>query len=208
MIDEFEFFLEKAWCDGLPVVTPTEARVKGMLEGTDRASDELVGNIPPAMEPATVRTVAIHALMAGCKPEYLPVVLGAVEIMLRQGGGVILNMASIASLIGIPDRFAYIMSKGAVHTMTMSIAIDYMKKNIRCNSICPARIHTAFVDQFVARNYPGREKEMMEQLAQYQPIGRMGTALEVAHLALYLCSDEASFITGQAYPIDGGVLVT
>jgi NAD(P)-dependent dehydrogenase (short-subunit alcohol dehydrogenase family) len=132
----------------------------------------------------------------------------AVPIMLRRGKGVILNMASIASLVGVPERFAYSMTKGAVHTMTMSIAIDYMKKGIRCNCICPARIHTPFVDGFVAAHYPGREQEMLRSLAEYQPIGRMGTPEEVAHLALYLCSDEASFITGQAFPIDGGVLVT
>jgi 2-keto-3-deoxy-L-fuconate dehydrogenase len=131
----------------------------------------------------------------------------AVTIMLRQGGGVILNMASIASLVGVPERFAYSMSKGAVLTMTMSIAVDYVKRNIRCNCICPARIHTPFVDQFVARHYAGREQETMQQLSAYQPIGRMGTPEEVASLALYLCSDEASFVTGQAYPIDGGVLV-
>jgi len=91
--------------------------------------------------------------------------------------------------------------------MTMSIAIDYVKQNIRCNCICPARIHTPFVDQFVARHYGGREREVLDELSAYQPIGRMGTAEEVACLALYLCSDEASFVTGQAYPIDGGVLV-
>jgi NAD(P)-dependent dehydrogenase (short-subunit alcohol dehydrogenase family) len=132
----------------------------------------------------------------------------AVPIMLRQGGGVILNMASITSLVGVPERFAYAMTKGAVLTMTMSIAIDYVKRNIRCNCICPARIHTPFVDQFVAKNYAGRESEVLAQLSAYQPIGRMGTSEEVAHLALYLCSDEAAFVTGQAYPIDGGVLVS
>ncbi len=132
----------------------------------------------------------------------------ALDIMLRRGGGVILNMASIASLIGLPERFAYSMSKGAVLSMTRSIAVDYAKKNIRCNCICPARIHTPFVDGFVAANYPGREQEMLQKLSEYQPVGRMGTAEEVAVLALYLCSDEASFVTGQAYPIDGGVLAT
>jgi len=126
--------------------------------------------------------------------------------MLRRRGGVILNMASITSLIGVPERFAYSMSKGAVYTMTKSVAIDYVKQNIRCNCICPARVHTPFVDQFVAKHYPGREKETLRQLSEYQPVGRMGTPEEVAALALYLCSDEASFITGQAYPIDGGVL--
>jgi 2-keto-3-deoxy-L-fuconate dehydrogenase len=130
----------------------------------------------------------------------------AVPIMLRQGGGVILNMASIVSLVGVPDRFAYSMSKGAVHTMTKSIAVDYVKQNIRCNCVCPARVHTPFVDNFVAMHYPGREQEALRQLSEYQPMGRMGTPEEVANLALYLCSDEAAFITGQAYPIDGGVL--
>jgi NAD(P)-dependent dehydrogenase (short-subunit alcohol dehydrogenase family) len=120
---------------------------------------------------------------------------------------VILNMASIASLVGVPERFAYSMTKGAVHTMTMSIAIDYVKQHIRCNCICPARIHTPFVDDYVARHYAGRERETLQQLSAYQPIGRMGTPEEVANLALYLCSDEAAFVTGQAYPIDGGVLV-
>jgi NAD(P)-dependent dehydrogenase (short-subunit alcohol dehydrogenase family) len=132
----------------------------------------------------------------------------AVERMLRQGGGVILNMASIVSLIGVPERFAYSMSKGAVLAMTRSVAVDYMKRGIRCNCICPARVHTPFVDGFVAAHYPGREQEMLRRLAAYQPLGRMGTPEEVAALALYLCSDEASFVTGQAFPIDGGVLVT
>ena len=129
-------------------------------------------------------------------------------IMVAQGGGVILNMASIASLVGVPERFAYSMTKGAVLTMTMSIAVDYVKQKIRCNCICPARIHTPFVDRFVARHYAGREVETLQALAAYQPVGRMGRPEEVASLALYLCSDEASFVTGQAYPIDGGVLVS
>ena len=132
----------------------------------------------------------------------------ALPLMLRGGGGVIVNMASIASLVGIPDRFAYSMTKGAVLTMTRSIAVDYMKKNVRCNCICPARVHTPLVDGYLAANYPGREREVFDQLSAYQPLGRMGTPEEVAQLALYLCSDEAVFITGQAFPIDGGVLVT
>jgi NAD(P)-dependent dehydrogenase (short-subunit alcohol dehydrogenase family) len=134
-----------------------------------------------------------------CARAALPMMLGR--------GGVILNMASIAALIGVPERFAYSMTKGAVLSMTMSIAVDYVKQNIRCNCICPARIHTPFVDAFVARHYAGHEQEMLQQLSSYQPMGRMGTPEEVACLALYLCSDEAAFVTGQAYPIDGGVLV-
>ncbi len=129
-----------------------------------------------------------------------------VRRMLKSGGGVILSLASIASLIGLTDRFAYSMSKGAVLAMTRSIAVDYVKQGIRCNCMCPARVHTPFVDGYLRATYPGREAEMFKQLSEYQPIGRMGTPEEVAALALYLCSDEASFITGQAYPIDGGVL--
>lgn len=127
----------------------------------------------------------------------------AIEHMLAAKGGVILNMASIASLVGLEDRFAYSTSKGAVLSMTRSIAADYVKQNIRCNCLCPARIHTPFVDQFIAKNYPGREDEIFEKLSQSQPIGRMGTPEEVAKLALYLCSDEAAFVTGAAFPIDG-----
>lgn len=124
--------------------------------------------------------------------------------MKAQGGGVILNMASIASSVGLADRFAYSMTKGAVKTMTLSVAKDFISHNIRCNSISPARVHTPFVDGFLAKNYPGREQEMYEKLAHSQPIGRMATPEEVAYLALYLCSDEAAFITGVDYLIDGG----
>lgn len=120
------------------------------------------------------------------------------------GGGVVLNMASIAATLGIPDRFAYSMSKGAVLTMTLSIAKDYLKENIRCNCISPARVHTPFVDGFIAKTYPGREAEMFEKLSKTQPIGRMAEPEEIGALALYLCSDEAGFITGCDYPIDGG----
>ncbi len=129
-----------------------------------------------------------------------------VERMKAQGGGVILNMASIAANAGLPDRFAYSTTKGAVLAMTFSVARDYLKDNIRCNAISPARVHTPFVDGFVAKNYPGREKEMMEVLGQAQPIGRMAEPDEVANLAVWLCSDEASFITGQNYPLDGGYM--
>ncbi len=128
----------------------------------------------------------------------------AVPLMQAQGGGVILNMSSIAALVGVPDRFAYSMSKGAVQSMTLSVARDYLADRIRCNCMSPARVHTPFVDGFLAKNYPGREAEQFAKLAQSQPIGRMGTPDEVAALALYLCSDEAGFITGCDYPIDGG----
>ena len=125
---------------------------------------------------------------------------------MKERGGVIVNIASVASTIGIPDRFAYSMSKGAVLTMTLSVARDFIHQKIRCNCISPARVHTPFVDGFLARNYPGREAEVFEQLARTQPIGRMGKPSEIAELALFLCSDAASFITGSNYPIDGGFL--
>jgi 2-keto-3-deoxy-L-fuconate dehydrogenase len=130
----------------------------------------------------------------------------AIPLMKQQGGGVILNMASIAALVGLSDRFAYSMSKGAIYAMTLSVAKDYLNDNIRCNSISPARVHTPFVDGFIAKNYPGQESEIFEKLSKSQPIGRMGEPTEIATLALYLCSEEAGFITGNDYPIDGGFL--
>jgi len=123
---------------------------------------------------------------------------------MKDRGGAILNVASVAATVGIPDRFAYSMSKGAVVTMTLSVARDFINRKIRCNCISPARVHTPFVDGFLARNYPGREAEVFEQLARTQPIGRMGKPAEIAELALFLCSDAASFITGSNYTIDGG----
>lgn len=130
----------------------------------------------------------------------------AVPLMKAQGGGAIVNMASIAAHVGLTDRLAYSMSKGAVFAMTLSVARDYLSANIRCNSISPARVHTPFVDGFIAKNYVGREGEIFEKLSQSQPIGRMGQPDEVAALALYLASDEAGFVTGCDYPLDGGFI--
>lgn len=129
-----------------------------------------------------------------------------VEKMVDNGGGVIVNLASIASKIGIADRFAYSMSKGAVLSMTLSVARDYVARGIRCNCICPARIHTPFVDGYLEKNYPDQKQEMFQKLSEYQPLGRMGTSDEVASLTAFLCSDEAGFITGSSYDIDGGVI--
>lgn len=129
--------------------------------------------------------------------------LAAVEHM-KTSGGVIINMASIAGSSGLADRFAYSTSKGAVIAMTYSVAKDYLACNIRCNCISPARVHTPFVDGYLRQHYPGREEEMFGKLSQSQPIGRMAEPHEVASLALYLCSDAASFLTGVDYPLDGG----
>jgi NAD(P)-dependent dehydrogenase (short-subunit alcohol dehydrogenase family) len=125
--------------------------------------------------------------------------------LLRRGKGAILNLASIASKIGLEDRFAYSMTKGAVLSMTLSVARDYVTKGIRCNCVCPARVHTPFVDGFIRQNYSGQEAETLRRLGAFQPIGRMGQADEIAKLARFLCSDDAAFITGSAYDIDGGV---
>ena len=130
----------------------------------------------------------------------------AIAVMLKQSGGVIINLASMAAVTGIPERFAYSMSKGAVRAMTLSVAKDFLDKNIRCNCISPARVHTPFVDGYLKQNYPGREAEMLAELAKTQPIGRMARPEEVAGLAVYLCSDLASFLTGADVPFDGGVL--
>lgn len=159
-----------------------------------------VGNVQTTSEADLDRIYKVNVKgVANClKP--------AVEIMVRQGGGVILNMASIAGQMGIGDRFAYSMSKGAVLAMTYSVAQDYLKQGIRCNALCPGRIHTPFVDGFIAKNYPDRQAEMFEKLSKTQPIGRMGKPDEVAAAAVFLCSEEASFITGVAYPVDGGTL--
>jgi 2-keto-3-deoxy-L-fuconate dehydrogenase len=129
-----------------------------------------------------------------------------VTIMKKNKSGVILNLASIANNIGLADRFAYSMSKGAVYAMTLSVAKDYIHEGIRCNCISPARVHTPFVDDFIKKNYPGKEKEMFEKLSKSQPIGRMAKPEEIASLILFLCSNEAAFITGCDYPIDGGFI--
>lgn len=132
--------------------------------------------------------------------------LGAIPLMQANGGGAILNLSSIAAVVGLADRFAYSMTKGAVLAMTLSAAKDYLKDKIRVNCISPARVHTPFVDGFISKNYPGKEAEMFEKLSASQPIGRMGKPEEIANLMIYLCSDEASFITGSDYPIDGGFI--
>lgn len=130
----------------------------------------------------------------------------ALPHMKKNNNGCIINMASIAAVVGLNDRFAYSMTKGAVLTMTYSVAKDFIKYNIRCNAISPARIHTPFVDGFITRNYPGKEQEMFAQLSKTQPLGRMGKPEEVADLALFLCSGQADFITGTNFPIDGGFI--
>jgi 2-keto-3-deoxy-L-fuconate dehydrogenase len=157
-----------------------------------------IGNLETTPEPDFDKIYCVNVKgMYNC-------MLASIVHMKENSGGVILNMASIAATSGIADRFAYSTSKGAVVAMTYSVAKDYLPHRIRCNCISPARVHTPFVDGFLHRNYPGKEREMFGKLEKSQPIGRMATPDEVAGLALFLCSDEAAFITGVDYPIDGG----
>ena len=130
----------------------------------------------------------------------------AIPLMQKNKSGIILNLSSVAAIVGLDDRFAYSMSKGAVAAITLSVAKDYLKDNIRCNSVSPARVHTSFVDNFLAKNYAGKEQEMFEKLSKTQPIGRMAKPEEVAAAILFLCSDEAAFITGTDYAVDGGFI--
>ena len=129
-------------------------------------------------------------------------------VLVDNGGGVILNLASIASRLGIADRFAYSARKRAALAMTLSVAKDYVEQGIRCNCLCPGRVHTPFVDGFLEKYYPDENErsEKFTELSKYQPIGRMGEPEEIASLATFLCSDEASFITGSAYDVDGGTM--
>ncbi len=159
-----------------------------------------IGNLETTPEPDFDRIYCVNVKgMYNC-------MLVSVGHMKANNGGVILNMASVAGTSGLADRFAYSTSKGAVVAMTYSVAKDYLPYHIRCNCISPARVHTPFVDGFLRRNYPGNEREMFEKLEKSQPIGRMAKPEEVAGLALFLCSDEAAFITGVDYPIDGGFI--
>ena len=178
--------------------------VKEMAGGVDilvnNAGVAHVGNADNTSEADFDRIYSINIKgVYNCLHEVLPV-------MKAQSKGTILNLCSIAAWVGLSDRFAYSMSKGAVAAMTLSVAKDYLEYHIRCNSISPARVFTPFVEGFIAKNYPGQEKEMFEKLSKSQPIGRMASTDEVASLALYLCSDEAGFITGCDYPLDGGFI--
>ena len=159
-----------------------------------------VGNADNTSEADFDRLVSINVKgVYNCLHEVLPV-------MKSRSKGIVLNLCSIAAWVGLSDRFAYSMSKGAVSAMTLSVAKDYLDYHIRCNSISPARVFTPFVEGFISKNYPGQEKEMFEKLSKSQPIGRMASTEEVAHLALFLCSEEAGFITGCDYPLDGGFI--
>ena len=122
--------------------------------------------------------------------------------MLKNGGGAIVNSASVAGLIGFPGIPIYIASKHAVLGLTKSVALEFAKSGIRVNAVSPAAIETDMVDRFV-----GKEGDARQQLASMHPVGRMGRPEEIADAVIYLCSDKASFITGQSLAVDGGFTV-
>lgn len=189
-------------CDvtSLEQVTDTFSRLPRLDVLVNSAGISHVGNLETTTEADLDRLFSVNVKgVFNC-------MRGAVGKMKEQRSGVILNLASIANHVGLADRFAYSMTKGAVFAMTLSVAKDYLSYGIRCNSISPARVHTPFVDGFLKKNYPGKEQEMFDKLSRSQPIGRMAKASEIAGIIAYLCSDEASFITGCDYPIDGGVI--
>ncbi len=130
----------------------------------------------------------------------------AVDQMLKQDptGGVIVNIASVAGQVAVGRRFAYGTTKGAVISMTQSIAMDYVDKGIRCNAICPGTVESPFVEAYLQKYHQGEIEETRQQLHARQPIGRMGRPSEIAPLALYLASDESAFVTGSQFAIDGG----
>lgn len=184
-----------------------QAQVLGLVGGMDRI-DILVNNAGISnigRADTTSEGDFERVFQVNVKGAY-NLLYACIPVMKKQKGASIINMASIASHVGLSDRFAYSMSKGAVFAMTLSVARDYLDANIRCNSISPARVHTPFVDGFIARNYAGQEAEMFKKLSDSQPVKRMAQPEEIAALALYLASDEASFITGNDYPIDGGFI--
>ena len=159
-----------------------------------------IGNIERADEDALDRLYNINVKgVYNCMATAIPV-------MKKQTKAVIINMASVAATVGLSDRFAYSMTKGAVVSMTLSVAKDYINEGICCNCISPGRVHTPFVDNYLEQTYPDNRDEMFDKLAKTQPIGRMGSPDEIAAMVAYLCSDEATFITGSNFPIDGGFL--
>jgi 2-keto-3-deoxy-L-fuconate dehydrogenase len=177
-----------------------EAKENGVHILVNSAGLSHIGTIMQTSENDMDRLYAVNV-----KGTFLTMKAAAPRIQ-DSGGGSIINLASVAAWVGIPDRFAYSMTKGAVVGMTLSFARDFVEKKVRCNCISPGRVHTPFVDNFLAKNYPGQEQEMFEKLAKTQPIGRMGTSEEIASLVVYLASDEAAFITGCNYNIDGGFI--
>jgi len=159
----------------------------------------LVGNVEETSEEdfEKLMRVNVAGVFNGCK-HVLP-------IMLTRGSGNIINIGSVAALVGIERRFAYSASKGAVVAMTRQLAIDYVSRGIRCNCICPGTVYTPFVENYLKKSHAGEIEETKKKLDARQPIGRMGRPDEIARMAVYLASDESEFVTGAILTIDGGL---
>ncbi len=119
--------------------------------------------------------------------------------MLEQGGGAIVNTSSVAGLVGYKDLPAYVASKHGVAGLTKGAALEYATQGIRVNAVCPGVIHTEMMDRIT-----GGDEEVLEQYAQSQPVERLGQPEEIADVVVWLCSEEASFVTGHAMAVDGG----
>ena len=160
----------------------------------------LVGTVQETERADWERLLAVNVtgVFNGCR--------AAVDQMLRQDprGGTIVNIASVAGLIGVARRFAYCATKGAVIAMTRELSVDYVKQGIRCNAICPGTVYTPFVEGYVERFHADTKEETIRELHARQPLGRMGRPEEVADLAVYLAAEEAGFMTGSAVVLDGG----
>lgn len=159
----------------------------------------LVGNVEETSQEDFDRLQAVNVkgVYLGCRH--------AVPIMASQGRGCIINIGSVAGLVGIERRFAYSATKGAVIAMTRQLAIDYVSRGIRANCICPGTVHTPFVDAYLRRFHADEIEETLARLHARQPLGRMGRPEEIAYMAVYLAADESEFVTGAVLTIDGGL---
>ncbi|TMD75155.1 MAG: glucose 1-dehydrogenase [Chloroflexi bacterium] len=195
----------------LPLNVADEGQVRVAMQGVveqygrldilvNNAGVSHVGNVLETSAEDWDRVMAVNARGVFLCSKY------AVAQMLRQNpaGGILVNIASVAGMIAVDRRFPYGASKGAVISMTRSIAIDFANQGIRANAICPGTVHTPFVEGFLERNFAENKDEVRQQLHARQPIGRMGRPEEIAAAALYLASDEAALITGSTLVIDGG----
>jgi NAD(P)-dependent dehydrogenase (short-subunit alcohol dehydrogenase family) len=199
------------WQTDVSDLTSTQAAVRAAVQHFGRldvlvncAGIGLVGSVQET-EPSDwnrLLAVNISGVFHGSR--------AAVDQMLQQApkGGVIVNIASVAGQIGVPRRFAYCATKGAVIAMTKQLAVDYVKEGIRCNAICPGTVFSPFVEAYIERFHKDTREETIRELHARQPIGRMGRPEEVADLAVYLASEEAGFMTGSAVVLDGGWTAT
>jgi NAD(P)-dependent dehydrogenase (short-subunit alcohol dehydrogenase family) len=134
---------------------------------------------------------------------FMPLLLASQPAGDKNAPGTIINIASIAGLVGVKERFAYCATKGAVIAMTRQLAVDY-PKTLRVNAICPGTVQTPFVEGYLEKFYKDNKDEVRAELRARQPLGRLGQPAEIASMVRYLASDEAAFVTGSLFTMDGG----